>query len=158
MNSLLIIPYVVDEETLKRYAVSWRKPRLTREESPGTLEPAERPQPFGAQIEALYYLEQARAEGLTKGLVIAATGVGKTYPAAFDSVKFKRVLFVAHREEILQQAREAFSKVRPKSSSGFFTGREKELNVDLCFATIQTLSREEHLRSFPGPFRLHCGG
>ena len=141
--------YVVDEETLKRYAVSWRKPRLTREESPGTLEPAERPQPFGAQIEALYYLEQARAEGLTKGLVIAATGVGKTYLAAFDSVKFKRVLFVAHREEILQQAREAFSKVRPKSSSGFFTGREKELNVDLCFATIQTLSREEHLRSFP---------
>lgn len=62
---------------------------------------AERTQPFGAQIEALYYLEQARAEGLNKGLVVAATGVGKTYLSAFDSVKFKRVLFVAHREEIL---------------------------------------------------------
>ena len=140
--------YLVDEETLKQYAVSWRKPRFTREESPSTPEVADRPQPFGAQIEALYYLEQARAEGLTKGLVVAATGVGKTYLAAFDSAKFKRVLFVAHREEILQQAQLAFSKVRPESSSGFFTGREKELDVDLCFATIQTLSREEHLKSF----------
>jgi len=146
--------YLVDEEILKHYAVSWRKPRFTRVESPSSPGEAERPQPFGAQIEALYYLEQARAEGLTKGLVVAATGVGKTYLSAFDSAKFKRVLFVAHREEILHQARMVFSKVRPDSSSGFFTGREKELDVDLCFATIQTLSREEHLKSFP-PDHFH---
>lgn len=140
---------VADEESLKEYAASWRKPRLTREESPSRPVEAARPQPFGAQIEALYYLEQARAEGLTKGLVIAATGVGKTYLAAFDSRKFKRVLFIAHREEILAQAQRTFARVRPESSSGFFTGREKMSGVDLCFATIQTLSRDEHLRSFP---------
>jgi len=40
-------------------------------------------------------------EGLDKGLVVAATGIGKTYIAAFDSLNFNRILFVAHREEIL---------------------------------------------------------
>lgn len=43
------------------------------------------PRPRGAQIEALYALENSRAEGAVKGLVQAATGVGKTYLAAFDS-------------------------------------------------------------------------
>ena len=57
-------------------------------------------QPRGAQIEALYALEESRAEGAVKGLVQAATGVGKTYLAAFDSAKYERVLFVAHREKI----------------------------------------------------------
>lgn len=47
----------------------------------------------------LYALEDSRAEGAVKGLVQAATGVGKTYLAAFDSAKYARVLFVAHREE-----------------------------------------------------------
>ena len=59
------------------------------------------------------------------------------------------MLFIAHREEILAQAQRTFARVRPESSSGFFTGREKMSGVDLCFATIQTLSRDEHLRSFP---------
>ena len=84
----------------------------------------------------------------------------KTYLAAFDSRKFKRVLFIAHREEILAQAQRIFARVRPESSSGFFTGRgEKMLRRDLCFATIPRRSAgDEHLRSFPGLFRPHCGG
>lgn len=60
--------------------------------------------PRGAQIEALYCLEEARKDGIKKGLVVAATGVGKTYLAAFDSQKFAKVLFVSHKEEILLQA------------------------------------------------------
>ena len=85
---------------------------------------------------------------MTKGLVIAATGVGKTYLAAFDSRKFKRVLFIAHREEILAQAQRTLPGSAGKQQR-VFTGREKMSGVDLCFATIQTLSRDEHLRSFP---------
>ena len=58
------------------------------------------------QIEALYELEKSRKEGAEKGIVHAATGIGKTYLAAFDSLPYKRVLFVAHREEILRQAKQ----------------------------------------------------
>ena len=64
----------VTEAALKAYAVSWKKPVYSRIESPWLLPRQEKPEPFGAQIEALYYLDRARAEGLTKGLVIAATG------------------------------------------------------------------------------------
>ena len=60
-------------------------------------------EPRGAQIEALCALENTRAEGAGRALVQAATGVGKTYLAAFDSKDYERVLFVAHREEILSR-------------------------------------------------------
>ena len=49
-------------------------------------------EPRGAQIEALYELKKTREEGNDKALVVAATGIGKTYLAAFDSREFKRVL------------------------------------------------------------------
>ncbi len=58
------------------------------------------------------HLEKSRQDGIDKGLVVAATGIGKTYLAAFDVVEFNRVLFVAHREEILKQAAESFENVR----------------------------------------------
>lgn len=48
-------------------------------------------------------------------------GVGKTYLAAFDSKKYGRVLFVAHREEILKQAAESFKNVRNSDDYGFLT-------------------------------------
>ena len=69
-------------------------------------------EPRGAQIEALYELKKTRLDGNDKALVVAATGIGKTYLAAFDSREFNRVLFVAHREEILKQAYESFANVR----------------------------------------------
>ncbi|MDE7132856.1 MAG: DEAD/DEAH box helicase family protein [Lachnospiraceae bacterium] len=102
-------------------------------------------QPRGAQIEALYALENSRAEGAVKGLVQAATGVGKTYLAAFDSVPYKRVLFVAHREEILQQAAISFRNVRQSDDYGFFKGKQKDTDKSVIFASVATLGREEYL-------------
>ena len=69
-------------------------------------------EPRGAQIEALCALENTRAEGARRALVQAATGVGKTYLAAFDSKNYERVLFVAHREEILKRQKERQQKDR----------------------------------------------
>ena len=57
-------------------------------------------------------MKKTREEGNDKALVVAATGIGKTYLAAFDSREFNRVLFVAHREEILKQAYESFKNIR----------------------------------------------
>jgi superfamily II DNA or RNA helicase/HKD family nuclease len=139
------------EEWLRDYAISWRQNELVREESRvqiSTRGTVRSPQPRGAQIEALYYLRQAREEGVDKGLVIAATGVGKTYLAAFDSQEYRRVLFVAHREEILRQAEEAFRDVRPKATIGYYSGHRRDNNCDVCLATVQTLARQGHLSRF----------
>ena len=112
---------VVNDEELKNYSKSWKKPRLNirknsqkdinykYEEKSNVISLFE---PREAQIEALYHLKKTRLEGNDKALVVAATGVGKTYIAAFDSKEFNRVLFVAHRTEILKQAYEAFKNVR----------------------------------------------
>jgi len=77
--------------------------------------------------------------------VVMATGVGKTYLAAFDSAKFRRVLFVAHREEILRQAWDTFASVVPEKRKGYFTAQQKTTDADLVFASVQTLSQEEYL-------------
>lgn len=118
---------IIDDEELKRYSKNWHKPALSKDlakydEQEQTVELF---QPKGVQIEALYALEDSRAEGATKGLVQAATGVGKTYLAAFDSAKYKKVLFVAHREEILHQAAISFKNVRKSDDYGFFYGKQK---------------------------------
>lgn len=110
---------------------------------------ADLPTPRPIQIEALAALEATRAAGHRAGLVVMATGLGKTWLAAFDANRpeFPRVLFVAHREEILTQARDVFRSVRPEALLGFFTSAEKTVDADVVFATVQTLHR--HLGSFP---------
>ena len=104
-------------------------------------------QPRGAQIEALYRLDRSRAEGAQKALVQAATGIGKTYLAAFDSLPYKRVLFAAHREEILKQAMRSFQNVRPDASAGLFDSTHKDTDADLIFASVETLGQEKYLNA-----------
>lgn len=84
-------------------------------------------EPRGAQIEALYALQKSRAEGARRALVQAATGIGKTYLAAFDAQNYKNVLFVAHREEILKQAAESFKNVRKSDDYGFLMRRKNAM-------------------------------
>jgi len=105
----------------------------------------EYPRPIGPQIEALYELKKSRLDGWGKGIVVAATGLGKTFLAAFDSKEFKKVLFIAHREEILIQAERTFKCVRPETTTGYFSGERKDKNCDILFATVQTLGRKEYL-------------
>ena len=102
-------------------------------------------EPRGAQIEALCALEDTRAEGAKKGLIQAATGIGKTYLAAFDSKPYEKVLFVAHREKILKQAADSFRNVRNSEDYGFFTGDEKCTDKSVIFASVATLGKSEYL-------------
>ena len=144
---------VIDDEELKRYSKNWHKPAVAKDLSRYDDDSEEENakvqvlfQPRGAQIEALYALEDIRAEGAVKGLVQAATGVGKTYLAAFDSMKFQRVLFVAHREEILKQAAVSFRNVRNSDDFGFFYGKQKDTDKSVIFASVSTLGRTEYLK------------
>ncbi len=106
--------------------------------------------PTEIQGEALVALQATRAAGYRRGLVVLATGLGKTWLAAFDvkQLKVRRVLFVAHREEILMQAEDTFARIQPEASLGYYTGKAKEGEVDFVFASVQTLGREEHLQRF----------
>lgn len=144
---------VIDDEELARYSKSWHKPAVSKDlakyddlEDHADTGVEVLFQPRGAQIEALYALEDSRSEGAIKGLVQAATGVGKTYLAAFDSVKYKHVLFVAHREEILKQAAESFKNVRNSDDYGFFDGKQKDTDKAVIFASVATLGRDEYLK------------
>jgi superfamily II DNA or RNA helicase/HKD family nuclease/diadenosine tetraphosphate (Ap4A) HIT family hydrolase len=106
------------------------------------------PSPHSIQQEALRALDATREQGRKAGLVVLATGLGKTWLSAFDSAPFKRVLFVAHREEILGQALQTFRRIRPHDYLGRYTGQEKSAGAAVLFASIQTLSRREHLQRF----------
>jgi len=113
-------------------------------------EPVDEIKPHEIQEEALRALEETREEGYRTGLVVLATGLGKTWLAAFDSTRpeFGRVLFIAHREEILAQAFETFRRIRPDTRMGFYTGEEKAHLAEIVFASVQTLGRSRHLEVF----------
>ncbi|MER8626100.1 DEAD/DEAH box helicase family protein [Mesorhizobium sp. M1143] len=108
------------------------------------------PFPHEIQQQALQALERTREDGYSAGLVVLATGLGKTWLAAFDSNRsqFARVLFIAHRDEILTQAIETFRRIRPEARIGRMTGEVREIDADLVFASIQTLGRINHLSRF----------
>lgn len=142
--------YVIDDAELKAYSKNWHKPAIAKDLARyDQTDPDTKVevlfQPRGAQIEALCALENSRAEGASRGLVHAATGVGKTYLAAFDSAKYERVLFVAHREEILKQAAVSFKNVRHSDDYGFFDGKQKDIGKSVIFASVATLGRSEYL-------------
>lgn len=139
----------ITDEKLREYSKKWKRPGLekdlqTYDEEAG-LEQAAAVRPRGAQIEALYLLEKSRKAGWDKGITVIPTGVGKTILAAFDSKEYRRVLFVAHREEILTQAETAFKRVRGDGTYGYFYGSKKDRECDVLFATVQTLGRPEYL-------------
>jgi superfamily II DNA or RNA helicase/diadenosine tetraphosphate (Ap4A) HIT family hydrolase len=108
------------------------------------------PEPHKIQQQALSALKHTRSIGNKAGLVVLATGLGKTWLSAFDSnaPEFSKVLFVAHREEILNQSLATFRKIRPQANFGKYTGTDKHPDADILFASIQTLSRTKHLEQF----------
>lgn len=144
---------VIDDDELKRYSKNWHRPAVSKDLDRYDLQDNEATnnialfEPRGAQIEALCALENTRAEGAGRALVQAATGVGKTYLAAFDSKDYERVLFVAHREEILKQAAQSFKNVRNSDDYGFFDGESKCTDKSVIFASVATLGRSEYLNN-----------
>jgi superfamily II DNA or RNA helicase len=104
------------------------------------------------QHEALSELAAVREAGERKAIVISATGTGKTMLSALDvrSLNPRRLLFVAHREQILDRTIQEYQCVLGGSSSDFgkLTGGTKNTHARYLFATVQTLSRPGTLRMF----------
>ena len=86
-----------------------------------------------------------------RGLLVSATGTGKTFAAAFamKNINAKRILFIVHREQIARQALETFKIIFGNSRTyGLLTGKNKNIEADFVFATIQTISKSDVFGSF----------
>ena len=85
--------------------------------------------PNSSQEEALKALKSSRENGIKRGLVVLATGMGKTWLSALDSqqMEAKKLLFVAHRKEILLQAERTFSQILNRVSTGLYDGEIKQV-------------------------------
>lgn len=110
------------------------------------------PRPW--QLEALAALDRLRKSGYQRALVAVATGMGKTWLAAFDVRQVgqrlsrrPRVLVIAHRAHILAQAEAAISLVLDATyaagSTAWYIGSRNDLDGDVVIASIQKLSRPE---------------
>ncbi|HMT91597.1 DUF3427 domain-containing protein [uncultured Thiothrix sp.] len=108
-------------------------------------------QPKPYQQEMLEQLQHERAQGRFKNLVVAATGTGKTVIAAFDYRVLcnqqggrPRLLFVAHREEILKQALRTYREVlRDASFGGLLVGGHEPDSFEHLFVTIDSLTSRQ---------------
>lgn len=106
--------------------------------------------PNKMQQEALTALAKLQQDNKQKALLISATGTGKTYLSAFAVKKAnpKRLLFLAHREQILKQACKTFAKIIPDIQYGILSANHKDFHKPYLFATINMLSKEENLTQF----------
>jgi superfamily II DNA or RNA helicase/HKD family nuclease len=104
-----------------------------------------RAEPFQERL--LEQIALARQRGEHSNLLVAATGTGKTVMAALDYVRLveqlprARLLFVAHREEILQQSRATFRQALQDPAFGeLWVGAHRPTDFQHVFASIQSLS------------------
>jgi superfamily II DNA or RNA helicase len=108
-------------------------------------------QPKTYQQDMLEQLAAERAHGRRRNLLVAATGTGKTVVAAFDYRRIcaaeggrPRLLFVAHREEILRQALRAYREVlRDPEFGELLAGGAEPERYDHLFATIDSVTSRE---------------
>ncbi|AXI10971.1 DUF3427 domain-containing protein [Oceanobacillus zhaokaii] len=116
------------------------------------LEEALQIKPNKMQQAALKQIQAVRDAGHDKGLVISATGTGKTYLSAFDVRRFapKKMLFIVHREQILNKAKSDFQRIMGGQTKdfGILSGSNKQTDARYLFATIQTISKLETLNQF----------
>ncbi|MEW1805486.1 DUF3427 domain-containing protein [Pseudarthrobacter sp. NPDC080039] len=105
-------------------------------------------QPFLHQEEMLEDLEAERLKGFNHNLLVAATGTGKTVIAALDYKRLSeaagrslKLLFVAHRQEILKQAMRTYRDVMQDGAFGeLYVGEHKPNEWKHIFASVQSLS------------------
>jgi superfamily II DNA or RNA helicase/HKD family nuclease len=143
-NSREFIPFDTENPTLFRTAID-------RARNPRTSGPAVffdlHPHPFQERI--LEALDRERAvHDRWRNLVIAATGTGKTVVAAFDFKRFyeqkqkqAKLLFVAHRQEILQQAQATFANVlRDQNFGELLVGQFQPNRMEHLFCSVGMLN------------------
>lgn len=139
------------EEWIEAYEASYVPP----ESRAGTVAPAAHPRVVGdhsqrvvpnlMQSEALAEIASLRFAGEKRAVVVSATGTGKTILAALDvrAAAPKKMLFLVHREQILDRAMDEFKRVLQVDHDRFgkYVGSVRQLDRQFVFATVQSLSQ-----------------
>lgn len=113
-------------------------------------------QPNLMQKSALEGIQAIRQAGKRRGLVVSATGTGKTYLSAFDvrTVNPDKFLFIVHREQILRKALQDYQRVigfKDEEACIYQTGMNLS-EKKYIFATIQTLYKDYNLTRFESDY------
>lgn len=142
---------------IDRYSTGYQPPadrtskRASRDQNGIDQTPNNEITPNAMQIDALSAIASVREANKNRALVISATGTGKTILSAFDvqTVNPQKMLFIAHREQILDRSIAAFKNVlgAPATDFGKVVGSKRELDKRYVFATVQTLSQEHVLEA-----------
>ena len=122
-----------------------------RQQTPKTIDNiAEEISPNEMQQSFIENFKKLRKQD-NRGLLVSATGTGKTFAAAFamKNINAKRILFIVHREQIARQALETFKIIFGNSRTyGLLTGKNKNIEADFIFATVQTISKSDVFENF----------
>jgi superfamily II DNA or RNA helicase len=112
-----------------------------------------KPRPY--QVKSIKEVRRNWREGLTRQLLVLATGLGKTVVAAglirevLEEKPDAKVLFLAHREELLEQAEAKLKIVAPELKVKYVRGKDNDYSAHVIFATIQTISRDARMLQIP---------
>lgn len=99
------------------------------------------------QTQALKALDQMRQRHETIALLYQATGTGKTVTAVMDAMRYNgRTLFVAHSQELVDQAYRTFQEYWPEVSVGKYAGQNRQGSSFVVCGTVQSVAR--HLGDF----------
>ena len=151
-NDSEFIAYKGTEDDIRRLKTSLNKEKIyegKEEEFNFTFDI----RPYSYQKEILEKLQvERKLYNKNRNLVIAATGVGKTVISAFDYKNFKnenkgkvnKLLFVAHREEILKQSRDTFRWILKDNNFGeLMVGGRAPESLEHLFVSIQSLNSRD---------------
>lgn len=160
-NQLWNSDYAFDyEDFIDRYTIKYEIIKKQRKAAKSLEIPsldAYRLQPNSMQVEFVGKLKKLLAAGERRGLLISATGTGKTYASAFAirELSAKKALFLVHREQIAKQAMKSFRNVfggkrvdGTPIKYGLVSGNSKDYNADLVFSTMQMMAKEEIFTKF----------
>ncbi len=139
------------EKWIEDYIPRYYESLALRREERKITDSSKKIKPNNMQIRALSNLDVFRKLGKNKALIISATGTGKTYLSAFDAFQFKpkKLLFLVHRDKILNDAIASYRKIFGDSVTyGKLTGNFKDYDSDFLFATTQSMSRKNNLERF----------
>lgn len=142
---------VVDDEFIQSYEkvyISGRGAINSFQLEEGTVEYGSQTvktfHPNDMQVDALEALEKLREAGAQKGLIISATGTGKTFLSAFDvkRVDPQRMLFIVHRRTIAEKSLESYRAIMPEKSMALYSGAGRQNSADYLFATVQSIAND----------------
>ncbi|MEG0221980.1 MAG: DUF3427 domain-containing protein [Clostridia bacterium] len=151
LNSSDFSTYTDSEENREKLYNALNKSKITQNNTTFDFDIT----PYEYQKEILENLQAERdVFNRYKNLVVAATGVGKTAIAGFDYKRFReenknaRLLFIAHREEILKKSRETFGNILKDLNFGeLMVGDSKPSTIDNLFISIQSFNSSNFIKN-----------